>query len=209
MVPTMEDIEGYLESMEEVFFSTVSAATPDLPNMRQAVYRLWDDVSRYGPSGMPSFKEIRVPGLGDFHVPPPPPPIPPKTWFESSADWISEHPWKTSGMVLGVIGAGLFVGYSAVQTRRERVIRIKPVSRERRQVVGECFCFCNWQRINTLCEVVLGGDHPLAFPLIADLEKRGYIVIASVTSPETVDIIERKSHGYVCALVLDPNEVCV
>ena len=57
--------------------------------------------------------------------------------------------------------------------------------------------------------MVLGGDHPLAFPLIVELEKKGYIVIASVSSPEAVDNLESKCHGYVCALVLDPTDVCV
>jgi len=55
--------------------------------------------------------------------------------------------------------------------------------------------------------VVLGGDTPLALPLIVDLEKKGYIVIASVSTPEAVDLLERKCQGFVRALVLDPNEV--
>ena len=57
--------------------------------------------------------------------------------------------------------------------------------------------------------VVLGGDSPLGLPLILDLEKKGYIVIASVSTPEAVDDIEKQCHGYVRALVLDPTEVCI
>lgn len=41
-----------------------------------------------------------------------------------------------------------------------------------------------------------------------ELKKQGYIVITSVSSPEAVGDIESKGHGYVRALVLDPNEVC-
>jgi len=123
----MEELEGYLESVEEFVFSSFSATTSDLPNMREAANRLWRDFSRYGPSPFP----------GDYPVPPPPPPLPPKSWLESSMDWISEHPWKTSGIILGVIGASCVVGYSAVRTRKVRVIKIKPVSKERKQVVGE------------------------------------------------------------------------
>jgi len=55
--------------------------------------------------------------------------------------------------------------------------------------------------------VVLGGDHPLGLPLIMELEAKGYIVITSVSSPEAVSAIESKSHGFIRALVLDPNEV--
>lgn len=55
--------------------------------------------------------------------------------------------------------------------------------------------------------MVLGGDHALALPLILDLENKGYIVIASVSTSEAVESVESKCHGYVRALVLDPEEV--
>ena len=58
-----------------------------------------------------------------------------------------------------------------------------------------------------LSPVVLGGDTPLGISLILDLEKNGYIVITSVSTPEAVEEIEQKSHGYVRAFVLDPYEV--
>ncbi|KIM67072.1 hypothetical protein SCLCIDRAFT_21392 [Scleroderma citrinum Foug A] len=51
-----------------------------------------------------------------------------------------------------------------------------------------------------------GGDHPLGLPLIMELEAKGYIVITSVSSPEGVSAIERKSHGFIRDLVLDSNE---
>jgi len=54
---------------------------------------------------------------------------------------------------------------------------------------------------------VLGGDTPYALPLILDLEKKGYIVIASVSTPEAVDTLESKCQGFVKAHVLDPLEV--
>lgn len=40
-----------------------------------------------------------------------------------------------------------------------------------------------------------------------EFETQGYIVITSVSSPEAVSDIESKGHGYIRALVLDPNEV--
>ena len=55
--------------------------------------------------------------------------------------------------------------------------------------------------------VVLGGDHPVALPLILALEKKGFIIVASVATPEAVDELERAGKGYVKALVLDPFEV--
>lgn len=55
--------------------------------------------------------------------------------------------------------------------------------------------------------VVLGGDTPHGTPLVLDLERKGYIVLASVATPKAVDPLEQKSQGYVCALVLDPSMV--
>lgn len=55
--------------------------------------------------------------------------------------------------------------------------------------------------------MVLGGDTPYGLPLVLDLEKKGYIVIASVSTPEAVEGLESKSKGYVKALVLNPSEV--
>ena len=54
---------------------------------------------------------------------------------------------------------------------------------------------------------MLGADNPVALPLILALEKKGFIIIASVASPEAVDELERAGKGYVKALVLDPYEV--
>ncbi|KIM79608.1 hypothetical protein PILCRDRAFT_823146 [Piloderma croceum F 1598] len=180
----MEEIEEYLENLEDLLLS----ATPDLPNVREAVHRFWLDVSRFGPQSLHSLPDIHVPGLGAFEVPPPPPPPPPKSWLENSADWVSLHPWT---VVAGVAGASLLVGYSSVH-RHARFKRVKAASSttpERKQVI-----------------VVLGGDHPLALPLIVDLEKKGYIVIASVSTLEAVETIEHRCNGYVRVLVLNPDE---
>ena len=39
------------------------------------------------------------------------------------------------------------------------------------------------------------------------LEKKGYVVIVSVSTPDAVDLLEKKSKGNVKALVLNPREV--
>lgn len=57
--------------------------------------------------------------------------------------------------------------------------------------------------------VVLGGDTPLGPALISGLEKEGYIVITSVSNPDTVAEIEATGNGYVRALVFDPKEACL
>ncbi|KAJ6525759.1 hypothetical protein B0H19DRAFT_1385952 [Mycena capillaripes] len=174
----MEQIEEYLDDMFQ-----------SLENMPRAISQLWTDITRYGPQ-IPSFPDVHLPGgLGDFEIPPPPPPPPPPaTWVEQSTEWVHKN-GKTAGIIAGgVLGTGL-ISYGAVYMRTLRARRLKEKTNERRQVV-----------------VVLGGDTPLALPLILDLERKGYIVIASVSSADLGDSLERRCKGYVRALVLDPNE---
>ncbi|KII89116.1 hypothetical protein PLICRDRAFT_175346 [Plicaturopsis crispa FD-325 SS-3] len=190
-VPTAEDIENYLESLEEFVASSLSQVTPHLPNVREAAHRLWLDISRYGPAGLgASFKDMHIPGLGEFEVPPPPPPPPPKSWVERTADWAGQNPWKASGITIGVVGVGLFAGYTAVQARYAHVRRLKALAANH----------------NRRAVVVLGGDSPLALALILDLERKGYIVVASVATAQAAEELEHQCHGYVRALVLDPTD---
>lgn len=139
MKDTVEKIEEYWESFGDYFFSSLSIATTDLPNVHEAFNKLWLDITRYGPP-IPSFPAMHVPVLGDFHLPPPPPPPPPPphlSWLRECAGWTRRHPWTTSGIVLGVVGASLMVGYRNVHAkRRNEQYRVKSQSHERRQVVG-------------------------------------------------------------------------
>ncbi|OJT14108.1 hypothetical protein TRAPUB_9346, partial [Trametes pubescens] len=190
-LPTIDQLENFLQQVEDVVVTSLSSASPDLSRVSEAVHRLWQDVLRHSPQAMPNLK-----GLGAFEVPPPPPPPPPpKSFWDASADWVADHPWQTAGLGVGLIGTGLLVGYASPHIRRHaRALRAQRhrtavANGERRQVV-----------------VVLGGDSPLGPPLIQDLEKKGYIVITSVSTPEAVGEIESKCHGFVRALVLDPTE---
>ena len=140
-MPSLDNVEEYLASVEEYFFASVNAVTHNLPDVHEAVNQLWIDISRYGP-GMPAFPEVYIPTLADFQVPPPPPPPlppPPSSWVEQSATWLGRHPWKASGLVAGVVGAGLLVGYRDFCFRRRRHYATTKTSSsvERRQIVGE------------------------------------------------------------------------
>ena len=209
MFPSIQQIEDVLESLEDIVYVSLSAATPDLPGVRETFNRLWDDVSRFGPN-LPDI-HVRVPSLGDFHVPPPPPPPPPtRTTVEKSIDWCQENPWTV--LAIG-LGAGLLVGYGSHKYRvhkRQRVRHISTASvpRERRQVIGAYLVsFLSALQAESYHPVVLGGDRPIGLPLIIDLEKKGYIVITSVESSAAVESVESKTHGYVRALVLESTNV--
>ncbi|EIM89815.1 uncharacterized protein STEHIDRAFT_145043 [Stereum hirsutum FP-91666 SS1] len=188
---SISTIQSYIEYVEEKVHTTVSNAAADsMPMIQEALHRFSVDVSRFGFQ-MP---EIHMPSLGDFEVPPPPPPPPPPlSFWESTAEWAGDHPWKVTGIGAGVVGVGLLVGYGTTRGRGGAKLRASgkagASSSERRRVV-----------------VVLGGDTPLALPLIQDLEKNGFIVVTSVATPEAADELESRCNGYVRALVLDPVE---
>ncbi|EKM55038.1 uncharacterized protein PHACADRAFT_255364 [Phanerochaete carnosa HHB-10118-sp] len=142
-LPTVENIEAYLQYVEEVVVSAVSQTAPDMQSVRQVMQRLQEDLARFWPSSLPQLPEIKLGNLGPFEVPPPPPPPPPpRGYFERSADWVAAHPWKTAGIGIGIVGAGLLVGYGGIYyagSSRVRRPRTNDAAQdgERRQVVGE------------------------------------------------------------------------
>src|ERR1700753_2710056 len=110
MVPTREEIEEYLNALDEWVSTSFHAATSDIPSLHTIANRIWTDLGRFGP---PS---IQVPGLGIFDVPPPPPPpVPEMTWLERSGSWIVGHKLKA---ICFVLGSGLLVGYASAKLRR-------------------------------------------------------------------------------------------
>ncbi|KAI0273417.1 hypothetical protein BC834DRAFT_853716 [Gloeopeniophorella convolvens] len=175
-MPLIEGIQEYIETAEDYVYTSFSSVKAEMPNIQEAVNRFWVDVSRFGPS----IPEIRIPGLGEF-----------QSIVEKATDWAAEHPWKVSGLSIGVLGLGLLVGYNVYQIKaRPRLARRGHSSgHERRQVV-----------------VVLGADLEPARQLALALEKKGFIIIASVSVPEAVDELEHAGKGYVRALVLNPYE---
>ena len=106
-----------------------------MPNIQEALNRLWADVSRFGPS----IPEIRLPVIIEVPPPPPPPPPPPtNSLLDSLTDWATENPWKASSLGVGVAGFGLLVGYNAYRARTQSRLhkRHHTTTHERRQVVG-------------------------------------------------------------------------
>ena len=59
-----------------------------------------------------------------------------------------------------------------------------------------------------LVTVVLGADTLAGPALVHSLEKRGYVVIASCATAEAAEMLEKRSKGFVRALVLRPQDVC-
>jgi hypothetical protein len=129
-----DGIQEHIESIEDYIYVSYSSAMAQMPNIQEALNRLWADVARFGPA----IPEIHLPVLIEVPPPPPPPPPPPVPPLENVMDWAFDNPWKASSLGVGVVGMGLLVGYSAYraksQSRSHR--RYHAASHERRQVVG-------------------------------------------------------------------------
>ncbi|KAI0028510.1 hypothetical protein K488DRAFT_80634 [Vararia minispora EC-137] len=184
-MPSTDDFYRVVEQVENYVSISVSAAADEIPHIGEHIQRLWADVTRYGPK----IPDIHLPSLGDFEVPPPPPPPPPpRTVWEKSADWVEEHPWTAAGLGAGiVVGATLLVGYGG-HTAWGKKGRKHKASTGHRQVV-----------------VVLGADAPTGLPVVQEMERNGFIVIASCATADAASELEHRCKGYVRALVLDPT----
>lgn len=135
-MPVLESIQERIESAEDYVYVSLSSVKEGMPNIQEALNRLWADVSRFGPT----IPEIRIPVLGDFEIPPPPPPPPPlpTSLIDTAADWVAENPWKASGVGVGVVGIGVLAGYNVYRARTQSRFhrRHHAANHERRQVVG-------------------------------------------------------------------------
>lgn len=154
-MPSLDNIEDYLASVEEYVHTSFAIVRHSLPDVHEAVNQLWVDISRYGP-GLPSFPDMQIPALGDFPVPPQPPSYRavPQGFVQRSVDWAERNPGKSAGVVLGMVGAGLLVGYRGVFLRKERphayiTKKAEGSAHERRQIVGAS---------RSSAEYALGGD---------------------------------------------------
>ncbi|KZS88373.1 hypothetical protein SISNIDRAFT_479952 [Sistotremastrum niveocremeum HHB9708] len=190
MVPSRDEIERYLEELDEWVITSLHSVTPEIPPLSTIAQRIWNDLAKFGPPALP-----QIPGLGSFEVPlPPPPPPPPKGLSEKISEWIVDHKWKAAAVGVGfVVGSGLLAGYAGYW-RRTRILSKSKKNGGRKRVAG----------IPAL--VVLGADSLIGLPLVLDLEKSGFIVIASVASPEAAENIQNQGHGYIRALILDPSD---
>ena len=139
-VPTRDQIEDYIESIEEYVSTSFTTVAPDIQAITDAINRLWFDITRFGPPELPSLQDI--PGLGNFEIPPPRPlPPPPElTWMEEVQEWTGRHRLTTAAVCVGL---GLAVAYGAVTLHsRSRVQvagrRVRGEGAARRKVVGTC-----------------------------------------------------------------------
>lgn len=185
-MPTLQDVEDAIGALENY-------VAAQIPFITQGIKRLTDDLRRYGPPELPALPEM--PSIPLFaSIPPPPPPVPappPHNLNDKVGGWVLNHR-------RGLVGAGAVVGLGLAtggwmfwSSRRIAAASAKAQARAKgaKEVV-----------------VLLGADSPLGHLVIHDLRANDYIVIASVSTPESVSEVERLGKGFVKALVLDPTD---
>jgi hypothetical protein len=204
MLPTQEELDAYVESVTE-YVKSVSDSLYDLYG------RLVSDIQRHGP-----WPVVSVPGLGSFEVPAPQPPLDPPPaplpWYRLG--FIEDAEIRHRVMIAGVAGVGLGIGWGTWTYIRHKNSKRKrkeslDKSKLRREVVGKPLLQlgATYAHCPLPFQVVLGGDTLAGPALVHSLEKRGYVVLVSVSGPDAVDQLEKKSKGNVKALVLNPKEV--
>jgi hypothetical protein len=134
MIPSREQIEEYLNELDEWAWRTLQTAAADIPSLDAIANRIWADLGRFGPP------QIQIPGLGVFDIPPNPPPPPDPGLWDRTGNWIVGNRWKAFGLGAGfVIGSGLLAGYASSRIRAARRRNKKRVSSqkgERKEVAG-------------------------------------------------------------------------
>ncbi|GAA5878475.1 hypothetical protein JCM3774_006413 [Rhodotorula dairenensis] len=153
--------------------------------------------------------------------PPPPPPPPPshastaavRAYLAKLAAHARLHPWICASVAVGLSGTASYL-YAPDATRRTLLEPLinhlvplallpDPNNRPNRLVPGHHGVP---GEIRKEAVVVLGADSPHGREIALDLERRGFVVVATVADPAGVDALERTSRGWLKVLVLDPQE---
>ncbi|KZO95892.1 hypothetical protein CALVIDRAFT_155523 [Calocera viscosa TUFC12733] len=191
-MPTIEELEEYIAEVEN-YIASLLPALETLPSLPQ---RIFDELQRFGPPSLPAFPTLTI--QAPTPPPPPPPPPPPKGWSDWLGDLVGGGAMRklTVGVVVSAgLGLASMYGYKrwrlhVLKKRKSRKLARTPLMTDghRREAI-----------------VVLGADHPLGQPICASLEKQGYIVIATASSPSYASKLAKSSaSGYLRALPLEP-----
>lgn len=148
---------------------------------------VWDALSQQGRLPMPSLPS----SLSPSHPPPPPPP----TVWQRVASQISEHKYKYLAGGVGLVAATAFPAYYYLYAQHQQQQHERPFG------IGT--------QARSEAVLLLGADpgtpgHALAKDLAL---RKGFIVIATVSSEEDVHPLEREASGWIKALVLNPVDV--
>ncbi|GAA5958101.1 hypothetical protein JCM3765_002810 [Sporobolomyces pararoseus] len=214
-----DSINDLFDTLSQVWDSLVPAE--GLPNLHQLPHQLHEAL--FAPGGV--FDKLTNGGTVPLPVPsswlesassPPPPPSivsPPRSsltprWIQDVFTHLAAHPYVyTLATLSATTGAtyyysprtlkpliSLILPASVLPVPKNRPMRLLPSTSN---VAAE---------IRKEAVLVLGADTFQGREIALDLEKRGWVVIATVSDPDQVDRLEREGRGWIKVLVLDPTE---
>ncbi|KAL8293130.1 hypothetical protein RQP46_000824 [Phenoliferia psychrophenolica] len=204
---TSSSIDSFYQTLDAAWISLTSGA-PNLSDLPSALHDSLADVyGRVTQGGtlppLPEFPSSWAP----LPLAPPPPPPPPSSALYRVEVQIRLHPYLGAFLTTSALAGGSY--YLFPNQFNRAILRpltqllpvaVLPESSRPARVVGP-----NQAELRKEVVLVLGADGP-ARELALDLERRGFVVIATVSTPAECDVLERRSRGWIKALVLDPYE---
>ncbi|GAA6023036.1 hypothetical protein JCM11491_000369 [Sporobolomyces phaffii] len=215
------------DSIQDLFNSIASAwdsvvPAEGLPNLHSLPHQLHDAL--FAPGGV--FDKLTNGGTVPLPVPaswlesasatpPPPPPAPTSLplslssprWLQDLLAHLARYPYPYALAALSATTGATYY-YSprtldplvsllpaeVLPPRKNRPLRLLPSTHG---VPAE---------VRKEAALVLGADSVQGREIALDLEKRGWVVIATVSDPDMVDKLEREGRGWIKVLVLDPAQ---
>lgn len=168
-------------------------------NLADSAQQAWDRVTQGGT----------LPTLPEWTVPAPPPLVVVRRGLvRRVADGVYEHRLASAALLVSVGGSLVYL-YTPRATLRRLArpaksfvpLLLLPTSARPTRIVHSA----TKQEIRKEALLLLGASTPVLIDLALDLERRGFVVIATVAHPSEVEPLERRSRGWIKVLVLDPE----
>ncbi|GAA5987638.1 hypothetical protein JCM5350_001904 [Sporobolomyces pararoseus] len=223
-----DSINDLFDTLSQVWDSIVPAE--GLPNLHQLPHQLHEAL--FAPGGV--FDKLTNGGtvplpvpsswLESVSSPPTPPPSsivsPPRSsltprWVQDVFTHLASHPYLyTLATLSATTGATCYYSPQTLKPLLSLILpaSVLPVPKNRPMRLLPSTT-SNGQRYNGVAAeirkeavLVLGADTFQGREIAFDLEKRGWVVIATVSDPDQVDKLEREGRGWIKVLVLDPSE---
>lgn len=218
-----DSIDELFQQIEDFFaasWQALSAHTPNLHDLPLHAKEQWDDLldklTNNHTLPLPSLPSPWSPANAGPTPVPPSPPTPEPSAAAQLVNKLARHPYWSAAIGCTVTGATAYYLYPTytVNLVKPLVAPLKPyvplalLPKSNRPLRVLAKDAKSGGEIRKEAVVVLGAEG-VAAELALDLEARGFVVIATVRNPSDVDVLEKRSRGWMKVLVLDPTEVSI
>lgn len=200
-------MEDYVEWAQSTVISSWNYLSADsATNLHDSLRDFINKITRNGT--LPTLPEWK--DLPNNWQPPPPPP--PRSVVQRLGDSARGHPYLIAlFLTSGSLGSTYYFFPKVFSKQIVPIFRplkqlvpvaLLPESDRPRRISGP------QGEVRKEVALVLGAER-LGRDVALDLESRGFVVIATVRKASEVDILEKRSRGWMKVLVLDPEEVSI